>query len=193
MAEEEESLRVQVADEAEAQAQRRPQVADDLLDLLFDLVAGEHVLNVVEQVANGVHHADFGHVVVHLRHNNSRIHHQSSRVKGSSYLLEQLVELDGEVEDALGLVDAEALQGGTDQVAEPEVLLLGADDGVQPLLDKVRQARHLADVGVGEEGVAHGQKQRVRTVQALADDGAKVEQVQRRARVRVPAFICLFQ
>ena len=119
----------------------------------------------IEQIANGIDQLNVLDVLVDL--------------------LEQFVEFDRQIKDTFGLIDTEALQSGSDQVTEPDVLLFGADDGMEPIFDELRQPAHLPDVGVREKRVTHGQQQDVRRVQSLPDDRSKVEQMQRRAGIGV--------
>lgn len=58
-----------MGNEPKAEFEGGPESAYDMLHVVFDGVAGEHVLDVVEQIADGVLVFHFGGRFVHLKRN----------------------------------------------------------------------------------------------------------------------------
>lgn len=111
-------VHVQPGDEPQSHLQRRSQPADDRLQVRLHHVTDEHVLDVVEQVANRVHVFEGG------------------RGLGLVDLFQQFVQDKRDVGDGAGTFRAQAVQEGTDHVTQVDQLVLGFDYGLELFLDE---------------------------------------------------------
>ena len=114
--------------ESESKLQGGLQLPDHPLRVLLDTVPRELVLDVVQQVAHGIHVP----------------HHCDPSVNAQQYL----VQLDGQVEeDTHEPVSVESLEERTDKVENKEHLLLSLYEGHQPVSHQVERATDLGFIG----------------------------------------------